>query len=131
MKKLFFVNTIFLIIFALIWLLEAIACLNYDSIFLDNKSTVIVILILLILSVIYLFYTKFKMSYINVVCLFVISSVTLLVLKDSILFYLPVYHNERFVIRECIVIYYSLLTFGFSIISGVISVIYSIKHSNT
>lgn len=131
MKNLFLVNTIFLVIFALIWLLEVIACLNYNSIFLDNKSTVIVILILLILLVIYLFYTKFKMSYINVICLFVMSSITLLILKDSILFYLPVYHNERFVIRECIVIYYSLLTFAFSIISGVISVIYSIKHSNT
>ena len=49
--------------------------------------------------------------------------------KDSILFYLPIYHNERFVIRECIVIYYTLLTFTFSIVCGIISVIYRFKHS--
>ena len=75
------------------------------------------------------FFSKFKIGYMGIISLIIISGVTLLILKDSILFYLPIYHNERFVIRECIVIYYTLLNFTFSIVCGIIYIIYRFKHS--
>lgn len=129
MKKLFSVNTAFLIIFLLIWIFEIFCSFSYNSILIENKSSIIIAAVLCALLIFYIFFSKFKIGYMGIISLIIISGVTLLILKDSILFYLPIYHNERFVIRECIVIYYTLLTFTFSIVCGIISVIYRFKHS--
>lgn len=129
MKKLFSVNTAFLIIFLLIWIFEIFCSFSYNSILIENKSSIIIAAVLCCIANFLYFFSKFKIGYMGIISLIIISGVTLLILKDSILFYLPIYHNERFVIRECIVIYYTLLTFTFSIVCGIISVIYRFKHS--
>ena len=129
MKKLFFINLIFLLIFLLIWIFEILSCINYDSVLIDNNSTIIIAILLCTSLIVYISYNKFRIGYIGLICLFIISGITLLIFKDNILFYLPIYHNERFVIRECIIIYYSILSFILSVVSGFVTVIHSFNYS--
>ena len=131
MKKLFLINMVFLLIFLVIWIFEIICYINNDSILINENLPIIISLVLFVVLIFYIIYNKFKIGFLGVICLFLISGITLLILRDSILFYLPFYHNERFVIRECIVIYYSLLSFIFSIVSSFIAVIYYLKFPRT
>ena len=123
MRKLYLVNNFLLSVFILIWLIEIISCFNYDSILIFNNESFFIILTLFALFLSFLLFKKFKISYLSILYLLIASGFTLLILRDSILFYLPFYYNESFSIAKCIIIYYSLLTFVFAIISGVIAVV--------
>ena len=123
MKKIYIVNTFLLAGFLLIWLIEIISCFIYDSVLIFNNESFFIILTLFALFLSFLLFKKFKISYLSILYLLIASGFTLLILRDSILFYLPFYHNESFSIAKCIIIYYSLLTFVLAIISGVIAVV--------
>ncbi len=127
MKKIYFVNTFLLSVFLLIWLIEIISYFIYDSILEFNNESFIITIALLILFLFIFVYKRFKIDNLSIVCLLIASGFMILILRDSILFYLPFYHNEHFIIKECIIIYYSLLTFAFAIISGVIAVVCHFK----
>ncbi len=123
MRKLYLANTFLLSVFILIWLIEIISCFIYDSVLIINNESFFIILTLFALFLSSLLFKKFKISYLSILYLLIASGFTLLILRDSILFYLPFYHSESFSIAKCIIIYYSLLTFVFAIISGVIAVV--------
>ena len=123
MRKLYLVNTFLLLVFLLIWLIEIIGCFIYDSVLIFNNESFIITSFLFIFSLCLLLFKKFKIGCLSIVCLLIASGFMILILRDSILFYLPFYHNESFSISECVIIYYSLLTFVFAIISCVISVV--------
>ena len=123
MKKIYLVNTFLLTAYLLIWLIEIISCFIYDSVLIFNNESFIIILTLFALFLCFLLLKRFKIGYLSILYLLIASGFTLLIFRDSILFYLPFYHNESFSISECMVIYYSLLTFVFAIISGVIAVV--------
>ena len=123
MRKLYLVNTFLLLVFLLIWLIEIIGCFIYDSVLIFNNESFIIILTLFALFLSFLLFKKFKIGCLSIVCLLIASGFMILILRDSILFYLPFYHNESFSISECVIIYYSLLTFVFAFISCVISVV--------
>lgn len=123
MKKLYLVNTFLFSAFMLIWLIEIISCFIYDSVLIFNNESFIIILTLFALFLCFLLFKRFKIGYLSILYLLIASGFTLLIFRDSILFYLPFYHNESFSISECVIIYYSLLTFVFAIISGIIAVV--------
>ncbi len=123
MKKIYLVNTFLFSAFMLIWLIEIISCFIYDSVLIFNNESFIIILTLFALFLCFLLFKRFKIGYLSILYLLIASGFTLLIFRDSILFYLPFYHNESFSISECVIIYYSLLTFVFAIISGIIAVV--------
>ena len=123
MKKIYLANTILLSAFLLIWLIEIISCFINYSVLIFNNESFIIILALFALFICFLLRKKFRIGYLSILYLLTASGFTLLILRDSILLYLPFYHNESFSISECVIIYYSLLTFVFVIISGVIAVV--------
>ena len=123
MKKIYLVNTFLLTAYLLIWMIEIISCFIYDSVLIFNNESFIIILTLFALFLCFLLFKRFRIGYLSILYLFIASGFTLLIFRDSILFYLPFYHNESFSISECMIIYYSLLTFVFAIISGVIAVV--------
>ena len=123
MKKIYLVNTFLLTTYLLIWLIEIISCFIYDSVLIFNNESFIIILTLFALFLCFLLFKRFRIGYLSILCLLIASGFTLLIFRDSILFYLPFYHNESFSISECMIIYYSLLTFVFAMISGVIAVV--------
>ena len=55
MKKLFSVNTAFLIIFLLIWIFEIFCSFSYNSILIENKSSIIIAAVLCALLIFYIF----------------------------------------------------------------------------
>ena len=123
MKKIYLVNTFLLTAYLLIWLIEIISCFIYDSVLIFNNESFIIILTLFALFLCFLLFKRFRIGYLSILYLLIASGFTLLIFRDSILFYLPFYHNESFSISECMIIYYSLLTFVFAIISSVIAVV--------
>ena len=123
MRKIYLVNTFLLAVFILIWLIEIISCFIYDSVLIFNNESFIITSFMFICFLYLLLFKKFKIGCLSIVYLLIASGFMILILRDSILFYLPFYYNESFSISECVIIYYSLLTFAFAIISGVIAVI--------
>ena len=123
MRKIYLVNTFLLVVFILIWLIEIISCFIYDSVLIFNNESFIITSFLFICFIYLLLFKKFKIGCLSIVYLLIASGFMILILRDSILFYLPFYHNESFSISECVITYYSLLTFVFAIISGVIAIV--------
>ena len=60
MKKLFSVNTAFLIIFLLIWIFEIFCSFSYNSILIENKSSIIIAAVLCALLIFYIFLVSLK-----------------------------------------------------------------------
>ena len=123
MRKIYLVNTFLLVVFLLIWLIEIISCFIYDSVLIINNESFFIILTLFALFLSFLLFRRFKIGYLSILYLLIASGFMILILRDSILFYLPFFHNESFSISECFIIYYSLLTFSLAIVSGVIAVV--------
>ena len=61
MKKLFSVNTAFLIIFLLIWIFEIFCSFSYNSILIEIKSSIIIAAVLCALLIFYIFLVSLKL----------------------------------------------------------------------
>ena len=61
MKKLFSVNTAFLIIFLLIWIFEIFCSFSYNSILIENKSSIIIAAVLCALLIFYILLVSLKL----------------------------------------------------------------------
>ena len=118
--------SIFLLIgLVLIYVYECLLFIQYDSILIKNKIDFIKTLgVLIILFIIIIFFRiKVKiniMTGINILSIG-LSLLILYNLKETIPFYLFIFHSESFIIQEFIVIYYSLIVIIFSVISLILS----------
>ena len=117
--------SIFLLIgLVLIYVYECLLFIQYDSILIKNKIDFIKILGVLIILFIIIIFLRLKikiniMTGINILSIG-LSLLILYNLRETIPFYLFIFHSESFIIQEFIVIYYSLIVIIFSIISFIV-----------
>lgn len=107
-------NAIITVCFLVFWSKEIIKSFFYDSTIINETKALgnIIIILLFIILVIYIahsFFTR-RIYRCTIVSMFTMSITTITFLYDSIFFYLPWNHNERFLISECILIYLSLFS---------------------
>lgn len=126
MRKLQNYSSVFLLIgLVLIYLYEFLLFIQYDSILIKNKIDFIKTLSVLIILFIIIIFLRLKikiniMTGINILSIG-LSLLILYNLKETIPFYLFIFHYESFIIQEFIVIYYSLIVFIFSVISFIVN----------
>lgn len=118
--------SIFLLIgLVLIYVYECLLFIQYDSILIKNKIDFIKTLgVLIILFIIIIFFRiKVKINILTGINILSIGLSLLILynLKETIPFYLFIFHYESFIIQEFIVIYYSLIVFIFSVISFIVN----------
>ena len=116
---------IFLLIgLVLIYVYECLLFIQYDSILIKNKIDFIKTLgVLIILFIIIIFFRiKVKINILTGINILSIGLSLLILynLRETIPFYLFIFHSESFIIQEFIVIYYSLIVIIFSIISFIV-----------
>lgn len=126
MRKLQNYSSVFLLIgLVLIYLYEFLLFIQYDSILIKNKIDFIKTLgVLIILFIIIIFFRiKVKINILTGINILSIGLSLLILynLKETIPFYLFIFHYESFIIQEFIVIYYSLIVFIFSVISFIVN----------
>ncbi len=118
--------SVFLLIgLVLIFVYEFLLFIQYDSILIKNKIDFIKTLsVLIILFIIVIFLRiKIKMDIVTGINILSIglSLLILYYLRETIPYYLFIFHYESFIIQEFIVIYYSLIVFIFSVISFILN----------
>lgn len=118
--------SIFLLIgLVLIYVYECLLFIQYDSILIKNKIDFIKTLgVLIILFIIIIFFRiKVKINILTGINILSIGLSLLILynLRETIPFYLFIFHSESFIIQEFIVIYYSLIVIIFSVISLILS----------
>lgn len=126
MKKIQNYCSVFLLIgLVLIFVYEFLLFIQYDSILIKNKIDFIKTLsVLIILFIIVIFLRiKIKMDIVTGINILSIglSLLILYYLRETIPYYLFIFHYESFIIQEFIVIYYSLIVFIFSVISFILN----------
>lgn len=130
-NKIIVFNTFLIVGFLLIWIIELFKSIKYNSVLFSRDivndsrlSPLAGVAILILLSLIFFrLFKKCNLIYAGIVCLGVLSIITIFVVSQDILMYLPFYPNESFIISECILIYYSIFSCLSSILSGVLIVI--------
>ena len=125
MRKLQNYSSVFLLIgLVLIYVSEILLFIRNDSVLIKNKIDFIKTLgVLIILFIIIIFFRiKVKINILTGINILSIGLSLLILynLRETIPFYLFIFHSESFIIQEFIVIYYSLIVIIFSIISFIV-----------
>lgn len=126
MKKIQNYCSVFLLIgLVLIFVYEFLLFIQYDSILIKNKIDFIKTLSVLIILFIIVIFLRIKIKIdivtgINILSIG-LSLLILYYLRETIPYYLFIFHYESFIIQEFIVIYYSLIVFIFSVISFILN----------
>jgi len=113
MKKFCECRVFLIICFLLVWIIEIYKSFLNNSTIINNKSFECVVVMAFIVSVVLLaFFSPYfkKIHYAKTVILLTFSISTILILHESIYFYLPWNHNEQFIVSECILIYLSFFS---------------------
>lgn len=125
------VNTFLLIVFVIVWISELYGTINYDSMLFSrdiyyennkNKLSVLTgIIILIVLGAFLLIMgIKKKILIAEIISVLAFSIIALIVLREKISSYLPFQNYESFVWIECLMVYYSMISFLISLSSGVL-----------
>lgn len=123
MKAIHRCNMVFIISILLFWMLEILKCFSYNSTLMNMNEIpkfIIVILVIgaFIVYVIYSFFSKPLCRY-TVIVLFSLSVGTIILLYESIYFYLPWNHNEQFIFNECALIYLAVFSLVWLLLLGI------------
>lgn len=118
-------SVLLLIGLVLIYVYEFLLFIQYDSILIKNKIDFIKTLSVLIILFIIIIFLRIKIKIdivtgINILSIG-LSLLILYYLRETIPYYLFIFHYESFIIQEFIVIYYSLIVFIFSVISFILN----------
>lgn len=133
MKKMIIIcNWAIIMLLAIFWIRDIMFSFSFDSLIFTNESfedsrisTLYGIFGIVIITIILVFGVKSnKIIVSQMSCIAMMSFINLIVFWGDIAFYLPIYHNEQFIVIECFIIFLSL----FSILAVIISGLYYVTH---
>ena len=116
-------NIAVLLVYLLVFLVEVIKSFFYDSIVVslsNNSNVFLVVILLLAVALVFGIKNKKRLHFYTVICMVTVSMSVILLMSESIYFYLPWNHNEQFIFLECFLIYFAFFTLVWSFLNIVI-----------